>query len=229
MTLIEILVLMGIIVLLGALLFPTFLGTVERTRSIQCLGHLREAGNTLLIALRERKEGPVFRPWYSGNSGEFWNTWLVSHKYLTYEDLRRLSCPSIGYPSNIVTGISGKHYGIYMGDTNNLMAYYDDKGNKIANGYQINVMTQDRPASTIFMADSVANGEQTIRIFKSDSGNFTSGAIHARHQGSANLFFLDGHTETAGAERLYELGVRRVFTNNSSAEPEAYTLPKPIP
>lgn len=116
-----------------------------------------------------------------------------------------------------------------MADTNNLMAYYDDKGSKIANGYQINVMTQDKPASTIFMADSVANGEQSIRIFKSDSSLFASGAIHARHQGSANLFFLDGHAEAAGAERLYELGVRRVFINNFSGALEAYTLPQSNP
>lgn len=77
------------------------------------------------------------------------------------------------------------------------------------------------PAKCILLADSLKNGgHQFVRIYRREMP-FTMGAVHTRHQKKAHLFFLDGHTEAAGPERLKELSVPGFYDSNRLAVPLA--------
>lgn len=210
MTLLEILVVFTVIAVL-ALLFSPALGLLRKqSQNTRCLNRLRQCGALLTTAITE--QGGSMKFWYSGNNGggEYWNTWLVAHGYLTTADLERLSCPAVPYPEE---NISGRHYGIYMANTaDNLVDSTNAAGALQGRAYRVNLRAIAAPANTIFMGDSINSaGALSIRIFRSDSSSFPSGAFHQRHQKQVNLFFYDGHAESAKPDRLYALGVRRVY------------------
>ncbi len=211
LTVMETLVAVALLGVLAALLFPLAGQLRERGRETQCLHNLRTIGGLLTTAILEK--GGSLDAWYSGTKGgEFWNTLLIRDGYLTHGALEKLACPSIPY-ADADGGISGRHYGIYMPDTaNHLIDYRTESGALQGRAYRIDPRRVALPGSTIFMGDSVSSsGDPVIRIFRTDSGSFASGAFHARHGGRVNLFFYDGHAESAAALRLRELGVRRVF------------------
>ncbi len=220
----ELLVAVVILAVLGALFFPIAGQVRERSRTARCLSNLRSSGTLLLTAIAER--GGVFDAWYSGTTGEFWNTALVRDRYLTLKGLESLACPSIPY-ADASGSYSGRHYGLYMFNPSaeNLIQTHSETGALTGRTYRFRLKTMSNPASTIFMADSVtSSGNPTIRIFKTDSASFTSGTIHGRHGGLPNDFFFDGHVETPNLQRLYQLGVRKIYRDQP---PVAVTLPKP--
>lgn len=217
LTLLEILLVCTLLSILALLVAPVSSFLRKQGHNTQCLTRLRQSGMILTTAIAEQGGSVSF--WYSGaGSGEFWNTWLTGRGYLTPADLKKLHCPSIPYPEQI----SGRHYGIYMPDTTqNLINTYTPEGALQGRAYRINLKTIETPASTIFMGDSItSSGDLSIRIFRSDSSTFPSGAFHQRHQKHVNLYFFDGHAESAKPDRLYALGVRRVY----DAELQAVTL-----
>lgn len=223
-TLTELLVAVAILAFLSALLFPIAGEVRERSRATRCLSHLRTSGTLLLTAISER--GGVFDAWYSGTTGDFWNTALVRDRYLTLQELEKLACPSIPY-ADAAGSHNGRHYGLYLVDPSpeNLIQTYSGTGALTGRAYRFRPRTISNPAATIFMADSVNSaGAPTIRIFKTDSGSFTAGSFHGRHGGLPNVFFFDGHVETPNLQRLYDLGVRRIYRDQP---PRAVTLPKP--
>jgi len=210
-SLMELLVTIAVLSLLMALVFPLLGHIRERSREARCLQNLRQAGALLITAVTEK--GGVFPAWYSGSTGgEFWNTWLVREKYLTLDGLEKLACPSIPY-ADASGNYSGRHYGIYMPDTDrNLVNFQNEAGALTGRAYRIDFRRITEPAGTIFLADSVTSaGNPSVRIFRSNSASFPSGAFHSRHGGRANLFFYDGHAESASYTRLHSLGVSRVY------------------
>lgn len=223
-TLSELLVAVAILAVLGALFFPIAGQVRERSQAIRCLSNLRSSGTLLLTAIAEK--GGVFDAWYSGTTGDFWNTALVRDHYLTSKELESLACPGIPY-ADASGNHSGRHYGLYLFDPSpeNLIQTYSQTGALTGRTYRFRLRTQINPAETIFMADSVtSSGSPTIRIFKTDSGSFASGAFHGRHGGLPNVFFFDGHIETPNLQRLYQLGVRKIYRDQP---PVPVTLPKP--
>ncbi len=209
----ELMVTVGLLVVLMALSLPALHRMQESRQGVRCLNHLRSIGSLLLIALKE--QGPVFKAWRAGSgpdSGVFWNTMLVAEGYVTRQQLEQLACPSIAYASP--TGsISGRHYGVNLGDPYGTHAAGTDKKGA---SFNINLATHPAPATTFLLGDSVtASGDPSIRIFPA-SGSFSAGGIHLRHNGRANLFFLDGHVEAASPRRLVELGVEKAYLKDLS-------------
>ncbi len=210
LTLVEVLVALVMIGVLLALIAPGFRGMMESARSAKCVHHLHQIGFTLLLYAREK--GPAFEVWYQGDVGTMWNTTLLQENYLDRQSLQNLSCPKIAYASPSGS-ISGRHYGIYMDDPlGHFEVITNEKGQK-GKVYRLNVKTHPTPASSIFLADSVTSGgDPTIRILKPASAS--GGAIHLRHQGRANLFFLDGHVASCGPQELRQYGVGAAFTGD---------------
>ncbi len=210
-TVMETLVAAVLLGILAALLLPLLGQMRERSRETRCLHNLRTVGGLLTTAILEK--GGALDAWYSGSTGgEFWNTLLIRDRYLTADTLEKLACPSIPY-ADADGSYNGRHYGIYMPDTtNNLIDYRNEAGALQGRAYRVDLKRIALPAGTIFLGDSVTSaGSPTVRIFRTDSASFASGAFHARHQGRVNLFFYDGHAESAAPLRLRELGVRRVY------------------
>lgn len=212
-SMVELLVAVAVLSILAALILIQGNRYLEKGNNISCISNLRTIGGILMQALQERPQPGVFYAWYSGTEGgEFWNSMLVKNKYLSADDLQKLSCPSIDYFDKNGS-YSGRHYGIDMSNTaENLREVRDEEGTLKGRAYRVDLLGQQFPQRTILLADSVTSaGDPTIRIFRSDSGSFGSGAFHARHEGAVNGFFYDGHVENMNFRRLHDLGIRRVY------------------
>lgn len=208
---IELLVVIVVLSVLTTMLIPAILKALERSKTIVCVHNLRSVGSLLLTYARE--QGPNFEVWYSGSAGTMWNTRLILDGYITHQGLKDLSCPSIEYAAPNGS-VSGRHYGIYMDAPEGRIESFTDASNNTGLVYRINVATHSTPSKALFMADSVTSaGAPSVRIVRNGT-SIAGGGIHARHYDSANLFFLDGHVETAAKEKLQELGVRSYFAKD---------------
>lgn len=220
-SLIEMLVVIGIVGVLFLLAIPSVKTIQERSKAAKCASNIRSVGSTLLVAARE--QGPTFNVWYSGSTGVMWNTMLIVDGYLTRGELKTLSCPSIQY-ADASGNTSGRHYGIYMGDPEGKFEPAVNEVGQAGTVYKVNVRNHPSPAKGIFLVDSVTKtGIPTIRVPGGDS--LAVGGIHARHNNLANLFFLDGHVEAASESRMYELGVRKIYTQAGTAKDLARPQP----
>ncbi len=220
-TLTELLVAMAIIAVLVLLAVPIQQRIAEQNNTVKCLHRLRSIGTILLDATREQQQ-PV-RFWYNGSTGMMWNTMLVVKGYATHDVLRQLSCPNIEYAAPNGS-VSGRHYGVFAGDPHGRLETLTE-GGAVGNTYALNLRTHPQPGSALFLVDSATAAKApSLRVFTgSDStfprgSSYAAGAVHLRHGGRANLFFLDGHVESAGEERLYQLGVRALYTAGFQAK-----------
>lgn len=204
----EMLVVIGIVGVLFLLAIPSVRSIQERGKAARCASNIRSVGSILLVAARE--QGPTFNAWYSGATGTMWNTMLIIDGYLSREELKALSCPSIPY-TDASGSISGRHYGIYMGDPEGKLESGANELGQLGTVYKVNVRNHPSPSKGIFLVDSVTKAAApSIRVFPGGE-SVVAGGIHARHHHLANLFFLDGHVEAANESRMYELGVRKIY------------------
>lgn len=211
----EMLVVIGIVGVLFLLAIPSVKTIQERSKAAKCASNIRSVGSTLLAATRE--QGPTFNAWCSGSTGAMWNTMMIVDGYLTRGELKTLSCPSIQY-ADASGSISGRHYGIYMGDSEGKMEPTVNELGQLGTVYKVNVRNHPAPSKSIFLVDSVTKaGIPSIRAFPGGE-SLAAGGIHARHGNLANLFFLDGHVEAANESRMYDLGVRKIYTQAGTAK-----------
>ncbi len=209
-TLTELLVAMAIIAVLVLLAVPIQQRIAEQNNTVKCLHRLRSIGTILLDATREQQQ-PV-RFWYNGSTGMMWNTMLVVKGYATHDVLRQLSCPNIEYAAPNGS-VSGRHYGVFAGDPHGRLETLTE-GGAVGNTYALNLRTHPQPGSALFLVDSATAAKApSIRAYPGGVGlpSVTAGGIHLRHQGKANLLFLDGHLELSSPNRLRELGVQQVL------------------
>lgn len=196
-TLVEILVVIGVIALLAAIVFPVFSRVREGARKSTCASNLRQIG----VALMQYKND-------NGNSGPFYlftdtgydhsdssarifsvnnHTWMDAvWPYVKNEAL--FTCPS--YPA-----VGKKFLG---GDPNWTSAtatgsqyLFDRIGfnrwNRVFDGVPFVIVA--RPAETIYLCGDSSS---------SDCAGFTWGMgsrFHPRHNGVGNLLFFDGHVK----------------------------------
>ena len=96
-TIIELLVVIGIITILAALLFPVFARTREKARSATCQGNLRQLGLATLMYVADYDETyPWSRSGYDGvidPTAQYWDEALMPY----VKNVQIFSCPSYGY------------------------------------------------------------------------------------------------------------------------------------
>ncbi len=207
----ELLIAIGIIAVLAVVIAPVSLQLRKRAEVVKCQQNLRSVGMVLRNAVAEQGNTAGF--WYRGEVGMMWNTMLVVKGYVTREQLRDMSCPSIPYAAENGS-VSGRHYGVFMGAEGSRIGQFTDENGLTGNAYILPVRNHRTPASALFLVDSATAAKApSIRAFPGGAGlpSATAGGIHLRHQGRANLLFLDGHLEPSSQERLRELGVQQVL------------------
>lgn len=198
-TLVELLIVVGIIALLAALLLPTFMQARERARRTACLSNLRQIG-AALTAYTQDYDG-FFPPMRSDSSAVWTGTQDWSGVIASYAPARELfRCPTANVPRTVQ-------------DTDHH-----------ARGYAMNALLfdhsiRDSPAKSEvgvrFPALTVAVCEFAYRtnlasgwigypyaLSAPDDGKAldpgerfigTSGAL--RHDGGSNFVFVDGHAK----------------------------------
>jgi len=193
-TLIELLVVIAIIAILAAILFPVFARAREKARQSSCLNNVKQL--TLGVKMYTQDYDEMLplaemwhsvscpRPFFDGSMSRY--HWWVDTIFAYVKNKQIYTCPS---RTDIIYGL-GYGYNFRLGYYNN-MAYTTPtyRGYKLA--------TVVYPAETILLGDSDWTGSTTdyssYHVFHFCDSNHPARFIPARHNGGANLGFVDGH------------------------------------
>jgi len=193
-TLIELLVVIAIIAILAAILFPVFARAREKARQTTCLNNTKQMALAVQMYAQDYDETVVH--YYNGgvpSPGNVW--WNMLAPYV--KNMQVYLCPSS-------TLDAGSNW--YAGYTHAYSNYMD---------YGMNRRCSSRDASTIIKLAQIKYPAETFIIAEGDctrstsdypysnawdlmaitSGRNASSFIPARHNGGANITFLDGHAK----------------------------------
>ncbi len=226
-TLIELLTVIAIIGILAAILIPVVGSVRDNARTAKCISNIRECGlGVLMLADTNEYRLTTFGSGsggpgdsYQGRPGHPSGRWPSQLLYYNIVEAREvLYCPNANTirPGDTNTdpdfpqSWSWRSYGMNMfddgPDPSERWARFVSVFGQGYQQYEINFNAIPEPSRFILMADSV--DQDTVSRFRIDrptSGG--NGSIHLLHNRRANVFFLDGHVETADAIRLGELGM----------------------
>lgn len=219
MTLVETLVVIGIITLLAVLLLPAFKMVNTSSNNARCLANLRASGAMVQAMITDSGNRLVTRAGGNTLAGYyFWTDRLWREGYLPKEwkagthpgkkATDMLRCPSA--PSANPGGDTWYWftYGMNMYDPR---ATQDLRGpNKDARIFELHVSRVEKPSTYVLLADSInaAGTSQHTRLGSKPS--FTEG-IELRHRGRANAYFLDGHVRGLDRSEAQSLGVPNIY------------------
>lgn len=198
-TLIEMLVVIAIISVLAAVLFPVFGQVRERARATVCLSNMRQLGTALYSYAQDYDE---HWPLDAHTTNE--DTWVFNLDPYVGRDRRLYRCPddnsSNWYPpppGRVATNVRFTSYG-----TNMWMAPFLGPGDTAdTHGYSTLASIRS-PASTIYCAEMVENttDDHFHAAWWRPNPEYTyepagTGLAAKRHGDAANYFFCDGHAK----------------------------------
>jgi prepilin-type N-terminal cleavage/methylation domain-containing protein/prepilin-type processing-associated H-X9-DG protein len=223
-TLIELLTVIAIIGILAAILVPVVGRVRESARATVCSSNLRQSGMGLLL-LAETDGGVIrVRSGGGGAPGLLWPERLMDQSILSGREV--VFCPTGRHGLNDVYNPAAggtppgagedawalrTGFGIFMMNNADILnppgrmqMVSPGLGQPISLLWVLNTEQVETPSRYPLMADSMqASGIGSMRI---DSITASRDAVAMRHGRRANVFFLDGHVEVAGSDRMGQLG-----------------------
>jgi prepilin-type processing-associated H-X9-DG protein/prepilin-type N-terminal cleavage/methylation domain-containing protein len=226
MTLVELLVVIAIIAVLAALLLPSLTRSKATAQSIACKSNLRQLGIYLQMYLSANHCYPVngrndTRPASRADSAIFWTGKLAREEFGVSQPTTNFfqegvwRCPSAVWSVSMLVGAA-------HGNTELLnYGYNDDRynGNSLKApdkmfGLQGHYSLKTKYISSIAESEVVSSSDM-MAIGDGFEGNGLLqrspidfykewGNILARHEGSANVVFCDGHVESPRLKFLFE-------------------------
>lgn len=233
-TLIELLVVIAIIAILAAILLPALNSARERGRTADCLSHFKTMSTYNIAYLSENndQQPPTYTKSPNGYNINWTGVLLVANnvgmeivKCPTFPDAPDSAPPNHRKACNISAGELRSYWDTGAGGdwsmTNGLTAYTQMGRNthlqNFCNKCRVSgthvggkISRVKRPASILCFADSFASGSSrkvgTDDLHCQWEDGLYFGMIDARHGGSVNCAFVDGHAESiktdAGADRM---------------------------
>lgn len=206
-TLIELLVVVAIIAVLAALLQPAIRTGLNRGRAAGCLNNLRQCMTALKQCAMDQDR--VYLYGYADGNARSWASEIVD-SYLN-RATNLVLCPYYApfrfHPSFrwLTT------YGIREDPPPAYVTALPD------NTFWLNPDAVEQPSEFLLIADTTSRGRNGIRARQYKSFNVgIPGEVHARHGGSANGAFWDGHAETMGRARLESLGIEALYADDQA-------------
>lgn len=203
-TLVEMLVVIAIIAILASLLIPTINKARDSAQSVKCMSNLRQIGGMTEAYLAD--SGNRFPPSWSwdngpsGGGGSTWLEWLVAETQFGWDfDKARAAISSGQVPSRCpVRTMSDAAYQAANGGREDWYSYginyrFIDGIPTMPDGEFHQEMKSrlavQKPSQTIYVADSKAETGQGSLI----NSGWDAAYPADRHQGRANVLWLDGH------------------------------------
>lgn len=225
-TLIEVLVVISIIALIAAILFPAFAKARENARRSSCQSNLKQIGLGLLQYVGDHDDkmpasayGPISPTIQDSNNSSYYKWMDAIFPYVKSEQL--FICPSDSggkytYSLNLPDGESTQDYGSY-GQNGAYRNAGDAQTPPRSAAYLVSLSSMASPAATIWAADtnnreeangsygfSWANAASTPSITTAASGVRQLEKISERHLQTSNVLFCDGHVKAMKLEQLTE-------------------------
>lgn len=227
-TLVELLVTITIVIALAALAFTIFGRTKKAAERVDCVNRLRQA-SAMLLASSNDSNGRIRA--FRGGSGSFdFRPYFIvadelqlrSNSQVTDTEAMQdiMSCPSAPNPQT-------PHwtcYGVNFTDNEQMGAVWKDEqvkdeAGRTGNVSSLLVSTVTRPSGYVLIADSCqSNGQQIFRIRGGDK-------VGLRHDGRANVAFLDGSVRSMSPADLGGIGFKSAF-DTSFDPPQSVSLPQ---
>jgi prepilin-type N-terminal cleavage/methylation domain-containing protein/prepilin-type processing-associated H-X9-DG protein len=216
-TLVELLVVIAVIAILAAFLFPVFAQVREKARQSSCLSNLRQLGTALLIYAQDYDETVVLNDNWDGKSDRNWEGIPAStsdwpdllQPYMKNEGV--LVCPSASKATGLYKTEQGQRSAYVLnnvyGNIPALGEIFEKYGHRPAPLGAI-----EDPSGTVFCGDGGAPSGIPFQVvldslsldLASDPPRITSsqGGFYGRHNRGCNVAFLDAHARWLTIQEL---------------------------
>jgi len=193
-TLVELLVVIGILAVLTGILVPVVNRARAKARQAACVSHLRQLGMALQMYCQDYDER--LPPWAVASApttGKVWGQVLLPYT----ADVRVYFCPSMGRPQGAGTVLDDSPF---WGPTHNYLMelVYCSYGYNAMYLSNARLGSVASPTETIAIVDTTFSGyaDHGWGYFAAFPPSIGGHAMLAdRHDGGANVTFLDGHTK----------------------------------
>lgn len=232
-SLMELLLVIAIISILVALLVPTLVRSKERARQIQCVSNLRQLGEGLQIYLGENHKYPLFvdTSFPTNASPLILDTWVTTlgtqlgYNYRTDSNFWNRGiwlCPGVKSKGVLGSGFESYGYNAFgIGTNSDSLGLGGTYGfsHTVQVGSQgwpivkpaVNESAVATPSAMMAVGDGIHgtgtqlfSGQGMLWRHGSYTGFSDSTPPNARHRGSANVVFCDGHIESPKLKLLFE-------------------------
>lgn len=242
-TLIELLIVLAILAVIAAILFPVFAHVRERARQTTCAGNLRQIGMATMQYAGD-SDGLLFNTLsHADDSGRITHWSFCSEQALGTPDVRiDASCGPLApflksagvWHCPSASGLKAADHCTAVPPAYGLNIAYTRS--EISRGRPVSLAQVTAPSETILAADSASAPSGSLSWTKyiqlpSDHG----ASVHGRHSGRANVLWLDGHVNARkpvppdAQNQALDVGdvLKGPYTGDAKTDDYYYELVKP--